>query len=59
MKVTELLGALDENQNFEIRTKDGEKIDYYTAAKHEVRVLGISAIRKDLIRIDTNFTWDC
>lgn len=59
MKVVELLGALGENQQFYIRTKDGEPIDYKTAAEHEARVLGISAVDKNLIRIDTNFTWYC
>lgn len=59
MKVVELLGALGENQQFDIRTKDGDHIDYKTAAEHEARVLGISAVDKNLIRIDTNFTWYC
>ena len=59
MKVVELLGALGENQQFDIRTKDGDRIDYKTAAEHEAKVLGISAVDKNLIRIDTNFTWYC
>lgn len=58
MKVTELLGALDEDQEFDIRTKEGELIDYQTAAKYDAKVLGIRAI-KDCIIIESNFTWYC
>ena len=59
MKVVELLGALGENQQFYIRTKDGDYMDYKTAAEHDTRVLGVTAVDKNLIRIDTNFTWYC
>lgn len=59
MKVVELLGALESNQDFDIRTKDGDRIDYKTAAEHSANVLGITAVSKNLIRIDTNFTWYC
>ena len=57
MTVVELLGALNENQDFTIRTREGEAIDYKTAAEHDAQVLGITAVRADLIRIDTNFSW--
>lgn len=57
MTVVELLGALGENQEFDIRSKDGEHISYSTAAEHKANVLSVKAVREDLIRIDTNFSW--
>lgn len=57
MTVVELLGALGENQDFDIRSKDGECISYSTAAKHNAKVLGVKAVRENLIRIETNFSW--
>lgn len=57
MTVVELLGALGENQEFDIRSKDGEFISYSTAAEHNAKVLGVKAVRENLIRIETNFSW--
>lgn len=59
MTIAEILGALEEHQTFDIRTKDGDRIDYATASKHDVRVIGVSAVDKNIIRIDTNFSWYC
>lgn len=57
MKVTTLLGALEESQNYIIKTRDGENIDVKTAAEHDAKVLAITAVKENLIRIDTNFSW--
>lgn len=57
MTVVELLGALGENQEFDIRSNEGESINYSTAAEHNAKVLGVTAVRENLIRIDTNFSW--
>ena len=57
MTVVQLLGALGENQDFIIKTKEGETIDYKTAAEHKAEVLGVVAVRENLIRIDSNFSW--
>lgn len=57
MTVVELLGALNEGQDYTIRTKEGESIDVRTAAEHKAKVLGITAVRENLIKIDTDFSW--
>lgn len=59
MKVVELLGAIGEDQKFDIRTKDWEHIDVKTAADYDADVLSVVAVEKGLIRIETNFTWYC
>jgi hypothetical protein len=59
MKVAELLGAIGENQDYYIVTADRrpEVIDVKTAVEHDANVLGIVAVRENLIRIETNFKW--
>lgn len=57
MTVVQLLGALAENQDFIIKTRDRETIDVKTAAEHGAKVLGVAAVKENLIRIDTDFSW--
>lgn len=57
MTVVELLGALDEKQDYIIKTKEEETIDVKTAAKYSAKVLSVKAVKENLIRIDTNFSW--
>lgn len=59
MTVVELLGTLDEKQDYIIVTGDKhhEHLDVKTCAEHDVKVLGIKAVRENLIKIETNFSW--
>lgn len=59
MKVTELLGALGESQDYRILTNDErpEVIDVKTAAEHDAKVLEVIAVKENLIEIRTNFRW--
>lgn len=59
MKVTELLGALGENQDYRILTNDErpEVIDVKTAAEYDAKVLEVIAVKENLIEIRTNFRW--
>ena len=57
MTVVELLGAMNGTQDYIIKTREGETIDVKTAAEHKADVLEITAVKENLIRIDTNFSW--
>lgn len=59
MKVVELLGELRGDQNYRIYSADDrpEVIDVTIAVRSGAKVLSVSAIDKNWIRIDTNFRW--
>jgi hypothetical protein len=59
MLVTELIGALGENQDYYIVTADKrpEEISVKVAAEHKAKVLGIVAVSENRIRIESNFRW--